>query len=510
MPKFVAEEDDIVIRPQDGGQVQFLWAPEFEVLGGGSAGGGKSWCLVYDALGTEYESDPAIGKPAFMTQGYRAILFRRESTQLDRLISEAKRYYPALGGKFVGGRTGEPGPCFEWPEYDSKIFFCHMQLEDNKETHQGQEYQFVGFDELTHFTITQYLYLFTRLRTSTKGIRPRVRSTTNPTGPGLWWVRKRFVDNWPPNTRKFFIADEDPEKNPRGIEVPRGTKGALSRRFVPLWLAENKVLEEADPLYADRIRALGQQMERALLEGNWYAFGGDFFSGFDRGRQIVTPFSIPKEWELIGSIDPGFSSPCSFGLTAADFEGNYYRIATYYKDRMSAPMHAEAIKKFIANCPYTAGRMPSRIVSGTDAFAKKDQFAVIASTKTFAEQFEEAGLYLERATTDRYQGWWNWKGLFGSAKTPPRWFVFKDSNEPLLDEMSAAVFDAKDLEDIKGKGNDPEIKDHALDECRYGLMAIAKSVDVSKKHMSAMDQFLAGTLNKRGTGKKKQWRPGMG
>ena len=458
-----------LVYPQAGGQYAAFWSTAFEVLGGGSAGGGKSWFLVIDALGLQYQL--TRGRAAFQHRGYRAVLFRRESTQLDKLITEAKLYYPQFGGEYVGGRQGEPGPCFEFPQYGSKIFFCHLQNEKDKENHQGQEYQYVGFDELTHFTVTQYLYLFSRLRSTIKGIGCRLRSTTNPTGEGLWWVRKRFVDNIKPGTVNWYLPPEDPENDPRGARVHPGTPDAMTRTFVPFWLDENRALVENDPQYATRMKALGKQMEKALLGGDWYAFGGDHFPSFDRHKEIIEPFGIPMNWRLHGSIDPGFSSPCSFGLTASSPEGNYYRLATYYQDKMNPEQHAVAIRKFINEFPWTQGKMPERIVSGRDAFAKNDKYAVQATDKTFAEVFMEHGLFLEPATTDRINGWWNWKGLM-----PDKWFVFRGMNEALLDEMAAAVSDERVPEDLKGRGNDPAVRDHALDECRYGLMSIHKTI----------------------------------
>jgi len=487
-----------LVYPQPGGQYAAFWSDAFEVLGGGSAGGGKSWFLVLDALGLQFQYTK-LGKAAFQCEGYRAVIFRRESTQLDRLITEAKKYYPQLGGTFTGSRPGEPGPSFEFKAYNSKIFFCHLQNEDDKEIHQGQEYQYVGFDELTHFTITQYLYLFSRLRTTIPGLPVRVRSTTNPTGEGLWWVRKRFVDGWEPGTVRSYLPPEDPEQDPRGERVKPGTANALTRVFIPFWLKENQALVGNDPAYATRMMALGRQMERALLGGDWYAFGGDMFPDFDRHVEIVEPFYIPLSWRLVGSVDPGYSSPCSFGITAADHKDNYYRVATYYQGKTSPDQHAKNIKQWLKDLKQLSGRMPDTIVSGTDAFAKMDRFSVIESDKTFADAFMAQGLFLQPAVTDRIAGWWNWKGLM-----PKRWYVFKGMNEDLLDEMASAVADEKSPEDIKGKGRDPAVRDHALDECRYGLMAIhttaERKSDLQTTWMERMTQESEGEGWKAGRG----------
>lgn len=484
-----------------GGQYAAYWSQAFEVLGGGSAGGGKSWFLVLDALGLQY----AFGKlkrPAFQFDGYRAVLFRRESTQLDRLITEAKKYYPQYGGVFIGGRQGEPGPCFEFPQYGSKVFFCHMQNENDKENHQGQEYQFVGFDELTHFTVTQYLYMFSRLRSTIPGLGVRIRSTTNPTGEGLWWVRKRFVDQWKPGIVRCFLPPEDPENDPRGKWVKPGTRDSMDRVFIPFWLNENRILTVNDPGYSTRMKALGKQMEKALLGGDWYAFGGDMFPEFDRHTEIIKPAVIPKDWRLMLGIDPGFSSPCAAVLVAVGPREQYFVIETYYQGQTNVEEHARNIRTMILDCHWTGGRWPDRIVSGRDAFAKNDKFAVTASDKTFSEAMAEIDrrLFLEPATTDRIPGWWNWRRLM-----PLRFYVYEGLNDSLLDEMAAAVGDEKCPEDLKGKGNDPAVRDHAMDACRYVLMAIAPPPEMEKKEEGWEAQW-----RKQQFVQQEGWKVGMG
>ena len=494
------------VRPQAGGQMKFLSIdPDvFEGLGGGSAGGGKSWALVLDALGLQFTSTEH-GLSAHQTPGYCAALFRRESTQLAKLLDEARVLYPLFGGVYTAQRRGDPGPCFEFPTGDplspAKIYFCHLEHELDKESHQGASYQYVGFDELTHFTLTQYLYLFSRCRGKV-GIKPRVRSTTNPVGEGLWWVRKRFINNLTPGKTSWFVMRGEPEDNPPGIKTVRHDPGALGRVFVPMSLRENKILLSLDPEYINRIKAMGDRMARALLDGDWNAFGGDFFSTFSQS-QVIKPFQVPDDWELVLSIDPGSSGTCSAGLTAADYVGNYYRLATYYENMRNPDQNAAAIKKFYEDFKWTNGRAPTRSICGLDAWAKMDRFAVIAHGRTFADVFEAHGMLLERAVTDRKNGWWNWKNLFAPK---PRWFVFEGTNEPLLEEMMAAVYDEKDSEDIKGRGNDPEIKDHALDDNRYSLMSIVQAERRPEKRGWAYPDY----KKLRGVQHLEGWKVGRG
>lgn len=454
------------VKPQPGGQTIVMQdVHTFEMLFGGSAGPGKSWVLVIDALGLQMEQLPDFGMRAIDHPDYRAVLFRRETTQLAKLLDEAKKYYPAFGAVFRAKGTGAPGPGFEFPS-GARIYFCHMQQEKHKEVHQGQEYSYVGFDELTHFTYTQYLYLFIRSRSVINGLPGRIRSTTNPTGSGLRWVKRRFITNMEYYKQYHFIADEDNDDNYRGIEVDPSHKDALSRKFIPGKLTDNKILMESDPHYRRRIKMMGPKMASALLDGNWDAFTGDFFDDFDYNLG-VKPFAIPETWRLIGSLDPGWSSPASFGLTAVNPEGELVRLFTYYVKGKSPQEHAKEIKRRLKGFRWTRGRMPDLIVSGRDAWAKKEQFAILANERTVADVFQEFDLMLEPATTDRIPGWWAVKDLLRAKQ----WKYFLDYNEPLIEEIIAAEHDEKDPEDIAGKGNDPNVFDHALDEWRYGIVA---------------------------------------
>jgi hypothetical protein len=77
--------------------------------------------------------------------------------------------------------------------------FGHVKDENAKYDYQGAAYHFIGFDELTQFTPTQYEYIaFSRQRRrkdmAERGIPIRVRSAANPGGIGHLWVKKRFIE----------------------------------------------------------------------------------------------------------------------------------------------------------------------------------------------------------------------------------------------------------------------------------------------------------------------------
>ena len=163
---------------------------EYEVLYGGAAGGGKSDYLLMEAL-------RQVGIPH-----YRALILRKTGPQLRELIDRSRTLYPAA---FPGARYRVTEAEWEFPS-GAKIEFGTMQHPEDRIRYQGRRFDFIGFDELTHFTFSEYAYLFSRNRPSGPGTRCYIRATANPGGVGHGWVKERFIDPAPPMTPIPFSA----------------------------------------------------------------------------------------------------------------------------------------------------------------------------------------------------------------------------------------------------------------------------------------------------------------
>lgn len=203
-----------------------------EAMYGGAAGGGKSDAVLMAAL--QYVDVP----------GYSALILRRTWPDLNAPGAILDRARTWLANTDAQQKDG--GRLWVFPS-GAKLSFGYMQRDQDKYKFQSAEYQFIGFDELTHFEEAPYLYLFSRLRrpdlvclncsnavrkyvyegkakwahTSRKADRCkhvfpdpkvieqypessdgmtvfdiplRMRSATNPGGIGNEWVRQRFVD----------------------------------------------------------------------------------------------------------------------------------------------------------------------------------------------------------------------------------------------------------------------------------------------------------------------------
>ncbi len=235
-------------------QKTFLASGVFECLFGGAAGPGKSEALLVAPLRW-------VGYPRF-----NGIVFRRTFPELNKsLIPRSHELYPAV---VPGARYNSTNHEWRFPS-GARIYFGHLEHETSVFDHRSSEYQFIGFDELTMFTEQQYVYLLSRAR-SGSGLPIRIRSASNPGGPGHEWVFKRWgrwlnpehEERLGPDEVTYYINSEEGEKT-----VERGTPGALSRQFIPGLLEDNPYANTLE--YRQQLLAQDPVTRRQLLHGDW-------------------------------------------------------------------------------------------------------------------------------------------------------------------------------------------------------------------------------------------------
>ncbi len=242
-----------------------------EVLFGGAAGGGKSHGQIVDAL--IYALRYPHSRQLLLRRTYPELEMSLVRTALSPSTRGELYSYAASRrmGRFANGSTLDFGYC------DS---------ERDVYRYQSAEYDVIRFDELTHFTFGMYRYLLSRLR-GTRGYPKQVKSTTNPGGLGHAWVKDRFIDLGPPDTV---------------YRTPGG-----SRVYLPSRVQDNGFLMRADPDYVTRLQNLSERDRRALLEGDWDIFDGQYFSEFSRAVHIVEPFPSPATGGGTGRSTTGWT-----------------------------------------------------------------------------------------------------------------------------------------------------------------------------------------------------------
>lgn len=248
-------------------QAAFLLLPQREALYGGAAGGGKSSALLIAAL--QYVDVP----------GYSALLLRRTFADLalpGALMDRAAQWLSGTNAKWNGQEKTWTFPS------GATLSFGYLENENHKYRYQGAEFQFVGFDELTQFTSTQYTYLFSRLR-RLRGVSipVRMRAATNPGGAGHGWVYQRF-----------FIEGRK--------------KGRI---FVPARLDDNPYLDRDE--YLQSLRELDYVTRQRLQNGDWTVnedgglFKRQWFNVVDAPPRILRRV---RYWDL-ASTQPSATNP---------------------------------------------------------------------------------------------------------------------------------------------------------------------------------------------------------
>ena len=271
---------------QPGPQTEAIlatWANE--LFYGGAAGGGKSDYLLGDFL----QDVPTYGA------AWQGVVFRRTYNELEELLKRSREIYPATQAVWH-----EQAKTWTWPN-GATLRMRYMERDADASRYLGHQYTWIGWDELTLWpTDYGYRFLRARLRSAHDVPTKRIRAAANPGGPGHHWVKAYFVDPAP----RGLVPILDPVTKARRI-------------FIPARLRDNRILLNADPTYADRLRGLSSQaMVRAWLEGDWTVIEGAYFDCWSYQKHVVDPFAVPAQWARFRSMDWGSAKPFSVGWWA--------------------------------------------------------------------------------------------------------------------------------------------------------------------------------------------------
>ena len=436
-------------------QADFLARFEDEALYGGAAGGGKSEALVAEAL-----------RQAHIPH-YRALILRKTYPELSELIDKSQRYYR---GAFPGAQWSEARHMWRFPS-GAKIYFGAMQHTNDRFKYQGRAYDYIAFDELTHFTQDEYLYLLSRNRASGPGTRVYLRASANPGGIGHGWVKARFLTPAPPMQT---IWEDVQVRTPDGnVRTARS-----SRIFVPSTVFDNQILLQNDPAYAARLAALPDADRRALLYGDWDAFAGQVFSEWRadparyadrRYTHVVDPFPIPRGWRVVRGFDFGYSRPFSVGWWAISPDGALCRIRELYGCtgtpnegvRWEPARIAREIKKIEQDDPNIRGRTV-RGVADPSIFDE-------SRGESVAQMMEREGIFFDRGDNSRIAGKMQvHHRLAFDQNGAPGLTVFSTCRH-FIRTVPALVYDPVNVEDVN-----TAMEDHIYDEMRYVVMEFSQ------------------------------------
>jgi len=293
----------------------------------------------------------------FEKQGFVGVIFRRDSTQLrdGGLWSESQELY----SNFPQVKMQDVSMTWNSRE-GGMLKFSHMQYEKDKISHQGKQYGLIGFDELTHFSESQFFYLLSRNR-STK-IKPYVRATCNPDADSWvaefidWWIgadgfaipersgKLRYfyksdgVIHWASNPSELIEQFKDEinslyERSDWDYDFNDFAKNMIkSVTFISSSIFDNKILLKSNPDYLASLQSQDRVNRERLLNGNWKVrqsagmyFKENYFKFVSALPNNIVEYV--RSWDLASS-EPTPSNPSPDAtagvLMAKDSEGYFY------------------------------------------------------------------------------------------------------------------------------------------------------------------------------------------
>ena len=427
--------------------------PEYEVLYGGAAGGGKSDALLCEAL-------RQVDVP-----NYRGIIFRRTYPELEALITRSTELYDRA---FPGAKYNSSEKRWLFPS-GARIFFGYMQYDRDWSKYQGKPYDFIGFDELTHFTHFQYTKIMSRNRPTGPNTRVYLRATANPGGVGHSWVKARFIDAAPPMTRIISTYE---------ITAPDGSKISQrkSRMFVPATVFDNAALLKNDPGYISTLASLPEADRDAMLYGDWNTFEGKVFREFvddpdhyfdQRWTHVIDPFDIPDYWQIIRGFDFGYAKPFSVGWYAVDTKGKIYRIHEYYGCtgtpnvglKIDPVEIATNIKEIENTHPYLKGRQITGIADPSIFDESRGESIAMMMSR------HPNYIYWSRGDNTRLAGKMQFHYRLAFDDDGDCMFQVFNTCRQFIRTIPSLVYSESRVEDV-----DTDCEDHIYDESRYVIM----------------------------------------
>lgn len=444
--RVVGEDTWVLYIPTEKGEI-FHASTEPYVLGEGGRGSAKSTTLRWDAHLRN-----------LMIPGHRALLLRRTFPQLrgSHFANVAKE------GKQLGLKKDFNQSKY-FLEYDngSLLQFGHCESDAAIMDYLSQEWDWIGFDELTTFTFDQFIRISASARsTEGSGKMSFVRAATNPIGEGASWVKRYFIDR--------SITDDE---NPSYLKE--------EWRSIKMNLKDNPHMNEQE--YRRKLLMLpGETMRRAYIDGEWLV-EGQFFSQWSENKdgkpwhviqELPTIRGVPIHrvpWvQITRAIDWGYSEAepgwCGWFVQMPDGTAICFKEWVFNKHNAPTPEHAA--RKIVEmsrglNIRFSVG----------DPMMWQER-----TGESIAETFAKNGLTMLEANNDRENGWvrlHSWLSTeYNDGMGPRPRLQFLAPQGPGSDlgvpyairTLPSLQTDPKKPRDITQQTG---IEDHAGDGCRY-------------------------------------------
>jgi hypothetical protein len=320
-----------------------------EVLGGGSAGPGKSLTLLWDPIVKQAVVEHARATGQFLDEfpGWLAELVRAHPIQKGQSEGHAlhmRRTMPMLQETIDRSermfKSFDPGAIYNkelhrWELTSGfKYTFGHCREPKDHYNYLSKQYTHLALDEAGQFLEEQYEELDARVRSGDPVLMwlLATRLMSNPT-PG--WLKERFVTPEPRGNVIHRMKVLDPST---------GEVSYRTRLFLPATLDDNPDKEFVRQ-YKLKLLSKPAHMRARYLYGDWDSVEGGYFEDdYNPSVHLIEPFKIPRDWPKFRAMDWGYKAPGTIGWFAIDKDENLYQ---FYEFNFQLMKDFEVAKRVI-------------------------------------------------------------------------------------------------------------------------------------------------------------------
>lgn len=292
---------------------------------------GEHHLYLTDAYTINHNTTTMLMEPVYdiNNRHFNGIIFRKNKDDFDNIINESKRWFEQLGRY---NRSKDDMTWYFNSGAQLGLSIYDMPPKEFEDKYRGQQFAYIGIDELPQMPFEQFKFLMTCNR-NTIGVRSRILGTCNP--DPLSWLRV-FLDWW---IGKEDTVYSDGKRHPelKGFIIPE-RDGVIRYCYMPTSTVDGIIWGDSPEEVYEQCK---DEIDSAW-DPDFEAFGYTKTSFFVKSVTFIKA-SI-KENKALLKNDPGYIASILNqppDVRAREWDGNWDHIET--SDDLIKPEHMEKI-----------------------------------------------------------------------------------------------------------------------------------------------------------------------
>lgn len=294
---------------------------------------GRDHLYMTDGYTINHNTATMLMEPVYdiKNKHFNGIIFRKNKDDFENIINESKRWFDGLGQY---NRSKDDMTWYFKTKAKLGFWYYGMPMSDFDIRYRGQQFAYIGIDELPQMPFEMFKFLMTANR-NTVGIHSRILGTCNP--DPLSWLRK-FIDWW---IGKEDTVYSDGMKHPerKGFAIPERV-GVVRYCYMPDDSVDNII-------WGDTPEEVYEQCKETIDDAwnpEWEQYGYTKTSFFVKSVTFIK--AALNDNKALIKKDPGYiasllNQPPE--VRAREFDGNWDVVKT--SDDMIQAHHLENIFK---------------------------------------------------------------------------------------------------------------------------------------------------------------------